>query len=207
MSFTFEPESRTSLENYEWDNTWLEQSRRSDLPRILYIGDSISCGIRQRITKRSGERCLVDGFGSSKGIDNKALAPMIALFASQESRRDAILLNNGLHGWHLEDGEEYPRHYAALVDFLHKMAPKTPLYLVLSTHTVNDQSHSRVKKRNEGVLAIAERYGLPVIDLYTLSCEQADLHCPPPDGVHFKPEGYDIFADFILARLAADGII
>jgi len=207
MSFTFEPENRNHLESYEWDNTWLEQSRRSDLPRVLYIGDSISCGIRRQITERSEGRCLVDGFGSSKAIDHPALCECIRLFAAQETRRDVILLNSGLHGWHLEDGEEYARHYDAAVAFLKKTYPKTPLYLVLTTAAVDDHCHERVKVRNAGVRAIAERHALPLIDLYTASCEHRDLQKPLPDGVHFETEGYALFADLILSVLERDGII
>ena len=37
--------------------------------------------------------------------------PSVKLFAQQESRRDAVVFNNGLHGWHLDDSTEYAEHY------------------------------------------------------------------------------------------------
>ena len=30
------------LENFEWDSTWIEQTKNKDALRIFYIGDSIS---------------------------------------------------------------------------------------------------------------------------------------------------------------------
>jgi hypothetical protein len=50
--FTYETsEKLNKLEKYEWDNVWWEQTADKTAKRILYIGDSISCGTRQLITK------------------------------------------------------------------------------------------------------------------------------------------------------------
>ena len=54
------------LENFEWDNTWIEQTNKTDVARVLYIGDSISCGTRRIATERANGKYLFDGFGTSK---------------------------------------------------------------------------------------------------------------------------------------------
>ena len=84
-NFTYEAsDCKTPLETYEWDNTWIEQSARADVPRVLYIGDSISCGIRKLATERSNGAYLFDGFGSSKAVDHPYLTECIRIFALQD---------------------------------------------------------------------------------------------------------------------------
>ena len=49
--FTYETKNITKkLETLEWDNVWWEQTANVTTTRILYIGDSISCGTRRLIT-------------------------------------------------------------------------------------------------------------------------------------------------------------
>ena len=69
--FTFQSElNGLALEDLEWDNTWWEQAPDKSLPRVLYIGDSISCGTRRQATFAAESKILFDGFGSSKALDN-----------------------------------------------------------------------------------------------------------------------------------------
>ena len=96
--FTYQAESIVSpLETYEWDNTWLERITEKNKKRVLYIGDSISCGIRRFATDAAGGEILFDGFGTSKAIDNPFYFDSIRLFAAQEGERSAVLFNNGLN--------------------------------------------------------------------------------------------------------------
>lgn len=195
--FTYEnEENKAKLETYEWDNTWIEQTNRSESKRVLYIGDSISCGVRKLATEQSHEEYLFDGFGSSKALDNPYLFDSIRLFAAQEPRQDAILFNNGLHGWHLNDEEEYKYHYERAIQFLMQEFKDIPVFLVLTTSVQNETRENRVKIRNSVLKELAKKYGLPVIDLYTISVEYAELRSP--DGVHYLREGYIKFAEQIL---------
>lgn len=125
--FTYETnEVLQKLETMEWDNTWWEQTANTTAKRILYIGDSISCGTRHCITALSNAEIVCDGFGTSKGIDNPHLKASIELCMKQQSKCDMILFNNGLHGWHLSN-EEYEKYYEELLLFLLK-AKKANLY-------------------------------------------------------------------------------
>lgn len=198
--FTYESDNRkTPLETYEWDNVWLSHADEPERKRILYIGDSISCGTRNIATEKSGEEWLFDGFGTSKGIDNPFFCASVKLFAEQEGRRNAVIFNNGLHGWHLSDDSEYGAFYEKMIQFLLKEFDQTPLYLVLSTHVADDVRDARVVKRNEAVKTIAAAYNLPVIDLYAVSKNAS--HLLSPDGVHFTQEGYELLAEEILRNL------
>lgn len=184
-------------ETFEWDNIWWEHTENTTARRIFYIGDSISCGVRRLITKLSADTILCDGFGTSKALDHPFLIPSIELCMSQQSRYDAILVNNGLHGKHLS-AEEYEVHYEKLLTYL--LRTGKPVFVVLSTDdTVHSERSQRVKLRNAVAENLAKKHGLPLIDLYTASLENAALHTP--DGVHFTEEGYEQLAQCILAAL------
>jgi hypothetical protein len=56
-----------------------------------------------------------------------------------------------------------------------------------------------VKRRNEVAVKIAAKYGLPIIDLYSISVEFAKFRTD--DGVHFNADGYRKFAEQIISDL------
>jgi len=119
--FTYEFEKRCErLETYEWDNVWWEQADKEKADRVLYIGDSISCGTRRVATKTSEHTLLFDGFGTSKAVDNPFFTGALHMFAQQQRERRVVLFNNGLHGWHLDDEIEYAEGYQLLAEELVK---------------------------------------------------------------------------------------
>lgn len=186
------PQNENSLETYEWDNVWWEQAPDRSKKRVMYIGDSISCGIRRNATECAGGKYLFDGFGTSKAVDNPFFKESVRVFGRQQGRRDLILFSNGLHGFHLDDRVEYVYFYEQFVQFLRDEYPGTLTALLLITE-VEGQQNERVLERNKGIRKIAEKYRLPVIDLYTLSVEYRDMHCE--DGVHFTETGYRKLAE------------
>ena len=196
--FTYETKDITrKLETLEWDNVWWEQTANVTAKRILYIGDSISCGTRRLITSLANSQILCDGFGTSKALDNPYFKPSLELFMKQQNKCDAILFNNGLHGWHLSD-EEYEKYYNEMLLFL--LQKGIPLYVVLTTDDIKQEHRGEfVKTRNTIAKALADKYNLPVIDLYTVATSNAQYH--KADGVHFEPEGYELLAKCILENL------
>ena len=194
--FTYEEKvTGTPLEKYEWDNVWWESTEKTDTPRALYIGDSISCGTRRIATDKADCKMLFDGFGTSKAIDNPYFIPTLHTFALQEGHREVIFFNNGLHGWHLSV-DEYAEHYEKTVRFLLEEYKGTPLVLVMTTFVINEERNARVIERNKKVSMIAEKYGLDVVDLYSVSQDVSE-HIKP-DGVHFTADGYGAFAEALL---------
>ena len=197
--FTYENEApKACLETYEWDNVWWEQTNKFDTPRVLYIGDSISCGTRRKATELSQGQFLFDGFGTSKAVDNPYLTSSIRIFAEQQRNRCAVLFNNGLHGWHLQDETEYKQYYEKMIRFLLDEFKDTPLLLVLTTHVANADRDARVVVRNRVVSELALKYGLSTVDLYAITNSQNDLFT---DGVHLKPEGYELLAKELIKSL------
>ena len=199
-NFTYE-EKKTSnkYETYEWDNTWLEHINDGDVKRVMYIGDSISCGIRRIATAKTNNEIYFDGLGTSKAIDNPYFEETIKLFEKQEGYRNAILFNNGLHGWHLDDDSEYGFYFDKIVKFLTEEFKDIPIFVVLTTFIKDESRLNRVLKRNEVAKKIAAKYNLPIIDLYSVS--ENILDKMNDDGVHFKEEGYEILAEKIIEEI------
>ncbi len=200
-SFTYESNNtKTPLETYEWDNVWIEQTGNSDANRVLYIGDSISCGTRQIATRVSENAYLFDGFGTSKALDNPFLFDAIHLFSAQLPKTQTVIFNNGLHGWHLDDATEYGEYYEKAIKFLLKEFDGKKIFLVLTTSVTDAEREGRVNARNEAVKKLAQKYNLPIIDLYSTAVEYAVLRLD--DGVHYSGEGYTKFASKILEEVS-----
>ena len=164
--FTYEADKRTpGLETYEWDNTWWEHAPDTSLPRVLFIGDSISCGHRRMVTPLLDGKAWVDGFGTSKAVDNPWFIRSLELFVSQMPHCEMILFNNGLHGFHLST-EEYAKHYGRMVDELRA------LYL--------ERVHTCLSQEDEVLVVGANELAVPVVD--TDGNEICDKGSPEQQG-------------------------
>ena len=198
--FTYAFENRTTeLEKYEWDNVWWECADTSGVPRVLYIGDSISCATRRVATQTAENKIFFDGFGTSKALDNPYFFESLRIFAAQEGARGVILFNNGLHGWHLDDKTEYKEYYEKFISSILTEFKGTPLVLLLTTAVANEARNDRVIERNNAVSEIAERYNLPVVDLYSVVDAHRDMLSA--DGVHLTPDGYKLLAKVIVSAV------
>ena len=205
--FTYEdikPENQ-KLETYEWDNIWWEHAPDTDKKRVLIVGDSISCGYRDVVNKELDGEIYADGFGSSKAVDNPFLIPALDLMIAQ-SNCSMILINNGLHGFHLST-EEYKDNYLKIIDHFREKYPEKKIVIILTTPTrekVNCEKLDAEKckiaqERNDAAKEIAEKYGFDVIDLYSALVD-ADWKLWR-DIVHLHPEGNDM-----LGKIVADYI-
>ena len=202
--FTYESKnSGAKLETYEWDNNWLEHCENTTSPRVFYIGDSISCATRKMLNKQAAGELLFDGFGTSKALDNPYFKDSVKLFGAQQpGGRAFVLFNNGLHGWHLDDETEYPAALDDFVEFLTTEYPEAQTVILLTTHVRDAVRDERVVRRNREALRIAERRGLPTVDLYSIVKSNPSLLSP--DGVHLLPEGYELLAEAILKLIVKE---
>ncbi len=199
-NFTYENNDRvTPLETYEWDNVWIQRTDDKKSPRVLYIGDSISCALRVFGNGVTKEEILIDSFGTSKAIDNAYFWDALCLFSLQEGHRDIVLFNNGLHGWHLDDEKDYPAYYERMLCKILDEFKDSKVVIVLTTAVAKEERHERVKVRNGFVKAIAGKYGLDIIDLYEISSENMDLL--GDDGVHFTADGYQKISEYLVDEI------
>ena len=86
-----------------------------------------------------------------------------------------------------------------MIQFLLEEFPKTPIFLVLTTHLGNEEREQRVIKRNAVAKELAKEYDLFVIDLYSVSCAHADLLSK--DRVHYEKAGDEKMAEALVNAL------
>ena len=187
-------ETTVPLETYEWDRTWWEHTENKTAKRVFYLGDSISWGIRPEMQAMVKTEFLVDALATSKAPDNPYLLPTLDLVLQQTNSVDIILVNSGLHGWHLQDDTEYPTLLRALLTQLKEHCPSVAV--LLTTCVENKERNARVIARNKSASKVAMELGCPIVDLYTPS-----LQCIHTDGVHLNREGYQTLATVIVEAL------
>lgn len=192
----------------EWTQLWYDETMDNTAPRAMLIGDSITVGYTIPVNKYLDGRVHVDSIATSKGIDHPFYKEEIDLFARQFGfEYQAIHFNNGLHGWHLSP-EEYEKLYEEKVLWLMERFPNAKLALVTSTavvisgedHRVDPERDKKVSAYNAAVWRIAEKYGLPVDDLYPTSVAMQKWR--GGDSHHFNEAGKagqaKIVGDFLL---------
>lgn len=201
--FTYEKEEKVNhaeiYETYEWDNVWIEYANDKNHKRVFYIGDSISCGTRRLATMRTNEEIYFDGFGSSKAVDNPYFEDAIKLFAKQLPKIETVIFNNGLHGWHLDDSNEYKMYYEDAVKFILNDLKPDKFFILLTTSVRDEERDKRVVARNAVATEIAKKYDLPIIDLYSVTNKNKDMLIE--DGVHPTEELYKLIADEIIKSI------
>ena len=87
-----------------------------------------------------------------------------------------------------------------MVKFLIEEFKGIPLYIVLTTHVKDEERDLRVKKRNEAATAVANKYGLEIIDLYSASASAPNFLSG--DGVHLTADGYKALAETIIESIS-----
>ena len=189
-------------ERFEWIHSWCDYTERTDLPRVLLIGDSITHGYQTKVRELLAEQYLVDYIATSYSVDSIFYNQLIAAFAA-DSKYDVIHFNHGLHGGHMST-EVYASGMDALTASLTKIGK---VILVTSTKTYNPGTdtptafHDKVLERNAALLPLAQKYGCAVNDLYAVSAG-LPISAYSPDGTHFAAEGYDA-----LAKAVADAVL
>ena len=192
-------------EKYEWSNIWGDCADDPALPRVLLIGDSISCGYSGVVNRILEGKYHVDRLGTSRSINDPVLLKETAMML-EDCKYAVVHINNGLHGFHLT-GEQYA---AALKDYLALIkahcgdaklvwCASTPITKNGDPATL-DASNEKVTTRNALALEIAQAQGIPVDDLYQVVIGKADLRSG--DGYHYNDQGYEA-----LGKAVADAVL
>lgn len=208
-NFTFQEENTNRPhETFEWDNIWWEHMDNTEAPRVLLIGDSISCGYRHILNKMFDGAVMIDSFGTSKGIDNPFFIPAVNMFIAQMHRCDMILFNNGLHGIHLS-ADDYKANCKKFIETLRAQYPSHKWAIALSTpvREASDLTKLRdrtdlVKERNIKLSEVANELGIPAIDFFSASIDHPEYWST--DGVHLNPDGYSVFAELCYNQIKKD---
>lgn len=180
-------------ENTEWCNIWIPEATRTDLPRVLLIGDSICNGYHTGVEKELRGKCLVAMLATSSALGDPALTEQVKLLVGNY-KFAAIHFNIGLHGWDATE-EEYRQQFPKLVQVIRQGAPAAKLVWATSTPWRQPapnlrefgEKNERVKARNIIVVELAAQEHIPVDDLYHLVEDHPEYS--GGDGVHYNAKG------------------
>jgi lysophospholipase L1-like esterase len=184
-------------ENIEWTNIWIPDATKTDLPRVLLIGDSICNAYHPMVENELRGKAYVAKVATSSAVQDPVLADQIRLLLKNYPFA-IVHFNNGLHGFDYTEGE-YQRDFPKLLEVIKQNAPNAKLIWANSTPMRKSENlqqfhetNERVKARNKIVAGLAAQHNIPVNDLYSVVESHPEYWSN--DGVHFKPEGQAVEA-------------
>lgn len=187
-------------ERYEWIQSWCDYADKTDLPRVLLVGDSITNGYQKFVREKLSGDYYVDYFATSYAADNPLYTVALENFY-KNSDYAAVHFNHGLHGVHMSC-EEYKNNVEkTLKIFGCKLiiAESTAVYNQGNVD-FNEDWMARVNERNRVLQELAEKMHCPVNALYALSLEMPKEK-RWQDGVHYTEEGYEVFAEKVASAI------
>jgi lysophospholipase L1-like esterase len=190
-------EPTVKRENIEWTQIWVPDLHKTDLPRVLLVGDSICQGYYDGVAKDLQGKAYAAKLATSASLGDPALLEQMKYLLSNY-KFDVIHFNNGLHGFDYTE-QEYQRDILKLLAMFKEEAPNAKLIWATSTPMRNPANLQEIKPENERVVArnkiavaIAAQQGIPVDNLYALVVDHPEYWID--DGTHFKPEGQAVQA-------------
>ncbi len=190
-------------ERYEWIHSWSDEADKTDLPRVLLVGDSITYFYQEKVREKLRGKYYVDYVATSYAIDTPFYNALVGGFAKDNSY-SIIHFNHGLHGQHMKK-ETYKSGVENLLNEIKKEGMK--IILALSTK-VNKEGNeeldeiwtARVAERNEAMQELAKKYGYSIDDLHTLSVG-IPKELRNVDGLHYLVDVVDDFADKVVESI------
>ncbi len=179
-------------ERIEWVEIGVTDADKDDLPRVLFVGDSITIGYFGGVEKQLAGKAYCARLTTSKCVSDPTFDDDLLLLLKQY-KFSAIHFNNGLHGWgYTEDQyrDGLLRTVAAVKqhsgDAKFIWATTTPMRESSNLQRFSEKTE-RVKLRNKLAAEIMNPNGASTDDLFELVKDHADWQST--DGVHFNANG------------------
>lgn len=194
-------------ENIEWLDVFMPNTNDAALPRILLIGNSITRGYYNEVTKILEGKAYVARLTTSKSLGDPGLLKEVDLIMSYY-KFDIIHFNNGLHGWGYTE-QQYQKALPELVKHIRKNAPGAQLMWATITpihdktdNNLFDPRTERVKVRNKIALDyMATQKDIRIDDLWTLAMDHPEFY-KGGDGTHPIPAGFHALAQKVAGELS-----
>ncbi len=200
------------LERIEWTDIWVTNANAdNELPRVLFVGDSITRGYFGRTEKNIGAKANCARYTTSAFISNPDYLAELKILLKRY-HFDVIHINNGLHGWDYTE-QQYRDGFPALIQLLKQYAPDatiiwattTPVRVRGNVQQLKQDSTERVRMRNKIALEFAKKNHFLVSDLFALVIDHPEYY--NNGGVHFNAKGIaaqaKYIADIVSKALAA----
>lgn len=192
-------------ERIEWIDIWVTDADKDDLPRVLFVGDSITRGYFGAVEKQLAGKAYCARLTTSKCVSDPTFNDDLLLLLNQY-KFSVIHFNNGLHGWgYTEDQyrDGLLRTVAAVKE--HSGGAK---FIWATTTPMREKSDlqkfaertERVNVRNQLAAEIMKKSGASTNDLFELVKDHADWQST--DGVHFNAVGNDGLAKQVAESVA-----
>ena len=185
-------------ERYEWIQSWCDEADKTDKPRVLLVGDSITRGYEAIVRELLSDVCYVDYLATSYAADNKLFSVLVEDFA-KNSNYSAVHFNHGLHGIQM-----CPRTYKSKVkNLLLRLSQNSKIILAETTVVYKEGNKrpdpvwkKRVTERNEVVAELVTELECAWDRLYDVSVS-IPKELRSSDGMHYQVAGYEILADSV----------
>ena len=185
-------------EQFEWINSWCDEADKTDKPRVLLVGDSITYGYQKIVRELLRDFCYVDVLATSYAIDNKLYPTFVEDFA-KNSEYAVVHFNHGLHGVHM-----CPRTYKSKIkNLLLRLGERSKIILADTTvvykagnRRLDPVWRKRVGERNDVVAELVTELGCAWDSLYEVSL-RIPVEDRAADGVHYEVGGYELLADSV----------
>jgi lysophospholipase L1-like esterase len=184
-------------ERIEWIDIWVTDADKDELPRVLFVGDSITRGYFGGAEKHLVGKASCARLTTSKCVSDPTFNDDLQLLLKQY-RFSVIHFNNGLHGWGYTE-EQYRDGLAKTVLAIKQHAGDAKLIWTTTTpmrrkddlQAFADDT-SRVKARNILAAEIMKDSAAATDDLFQLVESHAEWQST--DGVHFNAMGNEAMA-------------
>mgnify|MGYP003114264338 CR=1 FL=1 len=192
-------------ERIEWIDIWVTDADKDDLPRVLFVGDSITRGYFGAVEKHLAGKAYCARLTTSKCVSDPTFNDDLLLLLKQY-KFSVIHFNNGLHGWGYTE-DQYRDGLSKTVDALKEhagdarlvWATTTPVREKTDLQTFAEQT-DRVKVRNRLAAEIVTEQHLSTDDLFELVKDHDDWQST--DGVHFNAKGNEALAKQVAESVA-----
>ncbi|MCK4829277.1 SGNH/GDSL hydrolase family protein, partial [bacterium] len=180
-------------EGIEWCNTWHNAANKDNLPRVLFIGDSMTNGYFNKASKYLKGKAHTSLLCTSSSLGSNDLTQQIKLVLNQHE--DSVIhFNNGLHG-RVYSNDQYRKAFEETIKLLKKESDAVIIWRNITPYNPESKNYETdngwVDERNAIANEIVAHYQIPTQDLYTPMKGKADYYRDP---VHFKPEAIKIQA-------------
>jgi hypothetical protein len=190
------------LEYIEWMDLWVTGADRSDLPRLLLVGDSIARSYFGLVEQAFEGRYLCARLCTSTSVCDDVFCRELSLLLD-EYPFTVLHFNNGLHG----GGYSLAVYRAGLErtwDFIAAHAPgarciwaaSTPVRVAQRVSELNTKQTEWVAERNRTAVEVARTRGIPVDDLFTPVLEHPEYFAD--DGVHYNAAGVAVLGEAVV---------
>jgi len=197
--------------------------------KVILLGDSIRMGYQPMVAQKLGDSAQVWG-PEENGSDSRTELKHLQEWALGRDA-DVIHFNCGLHDLRFEPGppaqggpvpvkgqedvyqvpiDEYARNVETLIQ---RLKEGTKARLIWATTTpIDDELHAKrgmsffrrvsdVVAYNRAALAVVQKAGLEVNDLYEVIMQGGVSACLSSDGIHMNPRGYDLLAEAVVRAI------